>query len=62
MSTTEEDVAIHVNLMHTEFPVSDAKSKQIAEETRKDAELQAVINNMYNGWLVNSSPKFHDKL
>ncbi|KAI2646810.1 Transposon Tf2-9 polyprotein [Labeo rohita] len=42
------------------FPVSDAKSKQIAEETRKDDELQAVIDNMYNGWLTSSSPKFHD--
>ncbi|KAL0153721.1 hypothetical protein M9458_050974 [Cirrhinus mrigala] len=59
-STTEEDVEIHVNLVRTAFPLSDAKSKQIAEETRKDDELQAVIDNMYNGWLTSSSPKFHD--
>ncbi|RXN30291.1 retrotransposon-like family member retr-1 [Labeo rohita] len=59
-NTTEEDVEIHVNLVRTAFPVSDAKSKQIAEETRKDDELEAVTDNMYNGWLVSSSPKFHD--
>ncbi|KAL0151936.1 hypothetical protein M9458_052743, partial [Cirrhinus mrigala] len=55
-STTEEDVEIHMNLVRTAFP----KSKQIAEETRKDDELQAVIDNMYNGWLTSLSPKFHD--
>lgn len=59
-STTEGDVEIHVRMVHTAFPVSDAKSKQIAEETKKDAELQAVIDNMYTGWLTSSSPRFQD--
>lgn len=49
-STTEGDVEIHVNMVCTVFPVSDAKAKQIAEETRKDAELQAVIGNVY--WMA----------
>ncbi len=59
-STTEGDVEIHVNMVRTAFPVSDAKAKQIAEETRKDAELQAVIDNMCTGWLTSSPPKFQD--
>ncbi len=47
-------------MVRTAFPVSDAKAKQIAEETRKDAELKAVIDNMYTGWPTSSSPKFQD--
>lgn len=33
-------------MMFTVLPVSEAKTKQIAEETAKDTELQHVIENM----------------
>lgn len=48
MSTTEEDVQIHVNMVSAALPVSDEKFKEIAEETAKDTELQRVITNMQN--------------
>jgi len=58
VSTTEDNVEIHVNMVRTAFPVSDEKSKLIAQETRKDAELQAVVDNMHNGWPMGESSKY----
>lgn len=59
MSTTEEDVQHHVNMVSAALPVSDTKSRQIAEETAKDTELQHVIVNMKKGWPVGSCPQFY---
>lgn len=59
VSTTEEDVKSHVNMVSAALPVSDTKSRQIAEETAKDTELQCVIANMQNGWPVGSCPLFY---
>lgn len=49
VSTTDEDVQIHVNMISAALPVTDTKSKLIAEGTEKDTELQQVIMNMENG-------------
>lgn len=46
MSTTEEDVQSHMNMVSSALSVSDTKSKQIADETAKDTELQCVIENI----------------
>lgn len=46
MSTTEEDVQNHVNLISAALPVTDTKSKPVADETEKDVELQQVTLNM----------------
>jgi len=54
VSTTEDDVQNHVNMVPAVLPVSDTKSGQIAEETAKDTELQRVIENMQNGWPAGS--------
>lgn len=60
VSTTEEDVQCHVSMVSAALPVSDSKSRQIAAETAKDAELQQVISNMQHGWLPGSCPQFFD--
>lgn len=59
MSTTEEDVQSHMNMVSSALSVSDTKSKQIADETAKDTELQCVIENIKNGWPVGSCPLFY---
>lgn len=46
MSTTEKEVEHRLNMIVKSLPVSDAKSKQISEETAKDKELQAVIEHL----------------
>lgn len=57
--TTEEDVQSHVNMVLAALPVSDTKSRQIADETARDTDLQCVIENMNNGWPVGSCPLFY---
>lgn len=59
VSSTEDDVEVHVNMITATLPVSDTKSKQIVEETAKDAELQAMIENMHHGWARGSCPKYY---
>ncbi|KAL7851936.1 hypothetical protein SRHO_G00177210 [Serrasalmus rhombeus] len=59
VSSTDEDVNVHVNMVSALLPVSDTKSKQIAEETVQDTELQAVIKNMLNGWPAGSCPQYY---
>lgn len=60
MSSTEDDVSTHVNLVVESLPVSDRKLKQIAEETAKDPVLQAVIQNLNNVWVKSSCPQFYN--
>lgn len=50
LSSTEEDVTLHVNMIAESLPVSDCKLKQLSDETAKDVALQAVIDNMGHGW------------
>jgi len=49
-SSTEDDVTQHVNMVAEALPVTDAKLKQIASETEKDACLQLVIKHLCEGW------------
>lgn len=58
--STTEYVEIHVSMVQTAFPVSDKKSKLIAQEIRKDAELQAVVDNMHNGWPMAEYSKYRE--
>lgn len=46
VSTTEEDIQTHINMVFTALPVSDMKSKQIADETAQDIELQHVMKSI----------------
>ncbi|XP_039890321.1 uncharacterized protein K02A2.6-like [Simochromis diagramma] len=59
VSITEEDIQTHINMVFTALPVSDMKSKQIADETAQDIELQHVMKSMSNGWSVGSCPLFY---
>lgn len=59
MSSTETEVEEHVNMIVESLPVSDSKSKQISEETLKDAELQTVMTYIQSGWPRGSCPKFY---
>lgn len=59
MSFTEKEVEDHVNMIVESLPVSDAKSKQISEETAKDKELQTVMEHIRGGWPKGSCPKYH---
>ena len=60
VSTTAQDVQCHVNMVSAALPVSDKKSREVAEETAKDTELQRVMENMQNGWPVGSCPLFYN--
>ena len=59
VSATDEDIQCHVNMVSATLPVSDTKSRQIAEATAKDAELQHVMQNMDEGWPAGSCPQFY---
>lgn len=59
VSTTDEDVDSHIRMVFSALPVSDLKSKQIAEATLQDAELQRVIQNMDEGWPAGSCPHYY---
>lgn len=59
MSTTEEDIQTHINMVSAKLPVPDMKSKQITDETAQDTELQHVMESMSNGWFVGSCPLFY---
>lgn len=59
VSTTEEDVEHHVNMVATALAVSDEKSKHIAEVTKQNVDLQRVIQNMDEEWPVSSCPQFY---
>lgn len=59
MSTSDEEIQCHVNMVSDALPVSDMKSKEIAEATAKDTELQCVIQNMDEGWPVGSCSWYH---
>ncbi len=52
---------MHVNLIVESLPVSDQTLKQIAEETAKDPVLQAVIDNLNNGWVKSYCAQFYHK-
>lgn len=41
------------------LPVSDTKSRRIAEVTSHDTELQRVIQNMDEGWPAGSCPRYY---
>lgn len=56
VSTTEEDIQCHVNMVSAALPVSDTKSRQIAEATLADTEMQQVMHNMDEGWPLGSCP------
>ena len=58
-STTEDDIQAHVNMVSATLPVSDAKTRQIIEETARDPELQHIMENMQNGWSAGSCPQFY---
>lgn len=58
-STTDEDVECHVKLISSALPVSDTKSRQIADATQRDADLQRVIQNMDEGWPAGSCSQFY---
>uniref|UniRef100_A0A3B3QZC1 Gypsy retrotransposon integrase-like protein 1 n=1 Tax=Paramormyrops kingsleyae TaxID=1676925 RepID=A0A3B3QZC1_9TELE len=60
VSSTEDDVRMHVNLVVESLPVSDQKLKQIVEETAKDPVLQAVIDNLNNNWVRSSCAQFYN--
>lgn len=59
VSTTEQNVQMHVNMVSTTLPVSDTKTKKIVDETAKDPELHHVMENMRNGWAAGSCPQFY---
>lgn len=59
VSATDKDIQCHVNMVAAALPVSDTKSKQIAEATAKDVELQYVMRNMDEGWPVGLCPQFY---
>lgn len=59
VSSTEKEVESHVSMIIESLPVTDAKSKQISEETAKDKELQTVIEHLQTGWPRGSSPKYY---
>ncbi|XP_061876955.1 uncharacterized protein K02A2.6-like [Entelurus aequoreus] len=59
VSATDEDIQCHVNMVSATLPVSDTKSRQIAEATATDAELQHVMRNMDEGWPAGSCPLFY---
>ncbi|XP_030596890.1 uncharacterized protein K02A2.6-like isoform X2 [Archocentrus centrarchus] len=59
VSTTEDDIQTHINMVSALLPVSDMKSKQIVDETAQDTELQHVIRNMSDGWPAGSCPLFY---
>uniref|UniRef100_A0A8C8DE10 Gypsy retrotransposon integrase-like protein 1 n=1 Tax=Oryzias sinensis TaxID=183150 RepID=A0A8C8DE10_9TELE len=59
VSATEEDIQCHVNMVSSALPVSDTKSRQIAEATAKDVQLQHVMRNMDEGWPVGANPQFY---
>uniref|UniRef100_A0A0S7ESR5 Gypsy retrotransposon integrase-like protein 1 n=1 Tax=Poeciliopsis prolifica TaxID=188132 RepID=A0A0S7ESR5_9TELE len=58
VSSTEEDIQCHVNLVSNVLPVSDRKLQQIVDATAKDTELQLVIQNMDEGWPIGSCSQF----
>lgn len=59
VSLTEKEVENHVNMIVESLPVSNAKSKQISEETARDKELQTVIEHLHSGWPKGSCPKYY---
>lgn len=59
VSSTEEEIENHVNMIVESLPVSDVKAKQISEELDKDKELQTVIENIHSGWPKGSCPKYY---
>ncbi|KAE8291509.1 Retrovirus-related Pol polyprotein from transposon 17.6 Protease [Larimichthys crocea] len=48
--STEKEVNLHVNLITETLPMSDMKSRLIADETKKDVGLQRVIQLMNEDW------------
>lgn len=59
LSTTDEDIESHINMVSSVLPVSDTKSRQIAEATTHDTELQRVIQNMDDGCPPGSCPLYY---
>lgn len=58
LSTTEEDIHTHINMVSAALRVSDVKCTQIAE-TARDTDLQHIIKNMSEGWSAGSCPLFY---
>lgn len=56
---TDEDIESHINMVFSTLPLSEMKSRQIAEATSHDAELQHVIRNVDEGWPAGSCPRYY---
>lgn len=57
--SVEKEVTFCVNMGSTTFLVSEFKSKEIAEATVQDAQLQNIVENMLNAWLTGSGPLYY---
>ena len=55
-SSTEEDIAVHVNMVVNSVPTSDTKSQEIIEETIKDPAMKSLRRVISIGW-----PETRDK-
>ena len=56
VSTTEEDVHIHVCAIRSSLPVSESKWVEIADNTTNDHELHQVLRSMSDGTRVCPKP------
>ena len=52
VSSTEEDVSLHVHLIESNIPVSPGKRSQLQISTRYDATLQSAIVYTPSGWPI----------
>ena len=52
MSSTEEDVNIHVHLIESNLPVSPGKRSELQTSTRDDATIQSAIGYTLSGWPI----------
>ena len=50
VSSTEEDVNLHVHLIESNLPVSPGKRSELHTSTRDDATLQSAIGYTLRGW------------
>ena len=50
VSSTEEDVDLHVHLIESNLPVSPGKRSELQTSTRDDATIQSAIGYTLRGW------------
>ena len=50
VSSTEEDVNLHVHLIESNLPVSPGKRSELQTSKRDDATLQSAIGYTLRGW------------